>query len=407
MEILAFIHHSVTYDDPDPAQVTLQPIKGQIPYSVWIMMLGAATVLGVLGHSDRAIAQSTQPIAQSSESQGSQQDNSTSRSQLAIVTTRTGVGLNRRSTPNGPVLGSFPNGSSLTLTGRRQSAGDYTWAETTDGEWVATEFLREQPTATPASANSTDPEIATVSTPSRIGLNLRNAPNGEIIGGLPDGTTVTLTGTEQPAGQYIWTQTSQGWVAKNFLQLEGGTGGGVTTAAEPSDQEVAQASPASADELSSRPEAEAESDSTEVARANGESAVSTDEAITPDPAPSEAEVDRADLAPSDVFATSEPTQAEATPESDVVSASEPSPDADSFAVGVDPRSFRGPDGTFAIRQEIDQYQAPSGDIVGAIAPNETVTVTEQRSLADGKVWAQLNDGTWINATALDLSEDEP
>lgn len=68
---------------------------------------------------------------------------------------------------------------------------------------------------------------AVVRTPSGSGINIRNAPNGQPIGGLDDGTWVPLTGRQQTAGGYTWAELDtggSGWVATEFL-VAGGIGG--------------------------------------------------------------------------------------------------------------------------------------------------------------------------------------
>ncbi|HHP7243059.1 MAG TPA: peptidoglycan-binding protein, partial [Elainellaceae cyanobacterium] len=157
----------------------------------------------------------------------------------AIVRTNTGIGLNVRNTPSGQIMGSVPNGTPLSLTGDEQPAGAYMWAETTDGRWVANEFLSysEPASATMAQTSTGGDRLAVVATRSGVGVNVRNTPNGTIVGGLPDGATVSATETEQPSERYTWVRTNRGWIAKEFLQFRGSTGGNaIATSDQPSQE---------------------------------------------------------------------------------------------------------------------------------------------------------------------------
>lgn len=67
---------------------------------------------------------------------------------------------------------------------------------------------------------------AIVRTSSGIGVNVRNEPNGTPVGGVDDGTRVSLTGRQQSAGGLTWAELAGGgWVATDFLRFEGGVGG--------------------------------------------------------------------------------------------------------------------------------------------------------------------------------------
>ncbi len=338
----------------------------------------------------------------------------------ATVKTRTGVGLNLRNAPNGSIMGSVANGRTLQLTGNQQSAGAYLWSETTQGQWVASEFLQLDASATAVgaattSAAATGDRTAIVSTNSGIGVNLRQAPNGEIIGSLPEGATITTTESEQSAGSYRWVQTPRGWVAKDFLRFTGATGGNTAIASQrlASPDTTADASPEN--QVIAAPTATPPGSPSAVAAQPNEPTAAPDaelppeNTVTPSPAPT---AQSSPEAP-DSEATAESPVApdlEATAESPQPSPpsteSEPAtePDSERFVSGVDPRTFRGPEGTFPVKTEAERYSNPSGETIGAIAPSNTVTVTEQWALANGTVWAQLSDGTWIDSTALDLGE---
>jgi len=70
---------------------------------------------------------------------------------------------------------------------------------------------------------------AVVRTSSGIGVNVRNTPNGAQVGGVDDGTRVSLTGATEFAGGRQWAQlVGGGWVATEFLVEDGSIGGGGT-----------------------------------------------------------------------------------------------------------------------------------------------------------------------------------
>ncbi|NET39352.1 MAG: SH3 domain-containing protein [Cyanothece sp. SIO1E1] len=60
---------------------------------------------------------------------------------ISTVSTGTGVGLNVRSSPSGAIIGGLADGASVSRTGRESFAGGRTWAELSDGTWVARDFL--------------------------------------------------------------------------------------------------------------------------------------------------------------------------------------------------------------------------------------------------------------------------
>ena len=136
----------------------------------------------------------------------------------ATVTT----GVNVRSTPNGAVVGGLAEGATVDLTGTYRTAGGFEWAELDDGTWVATDFLDIEDGA---GGGGGDGEVtsATVTT----GVNVRSTPNGAVVGGLAEGATVDLTGTYRTAGGFEWAELDDGtWVAVDFLDIDGSTGGG-------------------------------------------------------------------------------------------------------------------------------------------------------------------------------------
>jgi hypothetical protein len=82
------------------------------------------------------------------------------------------------------------------------------------------------PPPTPAGPPTTQPSVSVyVTNTGGQGLTLRQTPGGTSIGVLPDGSALTTTGDEQPAGDRLWRkvrdgQGREGWVAAEFLTTE-------------------------------------------------------------------------------------------------------------------------------------------------------------------------------------------
>lgn len=70
-------------------------------------------------------------------------NNSSNLGSRAIVRTQSGIGVQIRDRPNGNPVGGLDDGTSVYLSGQRQQAGSYTWAELArpNRGWVATDFL--------------------------------------------------------------------------------------------------------------------------------------------------------------------------------------------------------------------------------------------------------------------------
>lgn len=76
--------------------------------------------------------------------------------------------------------------------------------------------------------NNTQPVVTSTYTRyvnAKIGLNVRNAPNGSIVGGLTYGTAVTVYETSGS-----WSRVAQGWVSSNYLSTSSVSTAVTTTA---------------------------------------------------------------------------------------------------------------------------------------------------------------------------------
>jgi hypothetical protein len=132
-----------------------------------------------------------------------------------------GTDLNVRRSPNGEIIGALPNGSRVELTGRSVDG----WLERTNGTWVFGQFVSYSNTTTPVpnpqlpTGGSTS--VGTVRT-SGGELNVRRSPGGAVMGALPNGSRVELTGRNVDG----WLQRTDGtWVSAQFIST--------TTAARP------------------------------------------------------------------------------------------------------------------------------------------------------------------------------
>ena len=128
-------------------------------------------------------------------------------SSSAVVTSR--IGLTVRDRPNGIAIDGVDRGQRVALTGDRQFAGGHSWVQLSRGGWIAEEYIRyggETPVSSGAYVSA------------RVGLLVRDRPNGYEIGGLPNGRRVALTGARESAGGRSWVQLSRGgWVAEEYL----------------------------------------------------------------------------------------------------------------------------------------------------------------------------------------------
>lgn len=262
METLAFIHTAVAYEDPNPESElrSFEDLNLKAPGSIALGVLSAGVVTATLSHADQAQAlivrgNTGSGVARLQEQLGIRADgvfgsqtrssvvsfqrrnnllvdgkagpqtlsalglppylgpgNSTSPGNelptagTAYVTA--GIGVNVRSSPWGSVVGGLPYGARVSLTGNTRGG----WSQLTSGNWVASQYIsyRGGGVVTPI---PTGPYVA-----AGIGLKVRNAPAGYVIGGLGYGAPLSLTGAEQFAAGRSWSQLSSGgWVASEYI----------------------------------------------------------------------------------------------------------------------------------------------------------------------------------------------
>lgn len=119
---------------------------------------------------------------------------------VAWVNTKS-LNLNVRNAPNGDVIGSLPKGTQVLVY---EVQGD--WARIGSEKWVSNSYLTYSEPVTK--------RIMYVNTQS-LPLNVRDNPNGKVIGSLEKGTQVTVIG-ESNGWSHIESPKS-GWVSSQYL----------------------------------------------------------------------------------------------------------------------------------------------------------------------------------------------
>lgn len=270
METFAFVQAAVDYEDPSPEPQlrSLDELVPNVPNSVVMGALAVGVAATSLGHADRANAlmrygDAGPGVRQLQEQLGIRADGiygSATRASVislqkrnnllvdgvagpatlsalglpsylasgggsnsgggevpvsgsAYVTAR--IGLNIRRDPAGAVIGGLVYRQQVSLTGSKRYAGGRNWAELASGGWVADDYLS---TGGGSGSGGEVPIGSGGYVTAGIGVNVRNRPNGYVIGGLGYGQSVALTGARESAGGRSWLQlASGGWVAEDYI----------------------------------------------------------------------------------------------------------------------------------------------------------------------------------------------
>jgi peptidoglycan hydrolase-like protein with peptidoglycan-binding domain len=194
METLAYTHLSLAHEEAayrEPEAYELKLFKGlnwKPPSSAWIGLI--ASVMTLL-----SIASSVQ---------------------AAYVRTN-GSPLNLRAQPAGRIVGSLPNGSYVSLSGR--SSGD--WSQLSNGRWASSRWISGGGGSGGGGGSNpgTRAYVRTKGDP----LNVRSSPGGSIVGSLRNGSSISLSGRYSGG----WAQLTNGnWVASQLISRSGGGGSG-------------------------------------------------------------------------------------------------------------------------------------------------------------------------------------
>lgn len=198
MEALAYSHLSLAHDEAatlEPTAYELKLFKGltwKPPSSAWIGLIASIMAISLMGLANSAMA--------------------------AFVRTN-GSPLNVRSGPSTsyPVVGSLPNGASISLSGRTSAD----WSQLISSNWVNSYWVSG--TGGGGGSGSPGSRLVRVST-SGTPLNVRSSPS------LDSPILYTLTnGTQVRAGtiQNGWTALDAGgWASTEYLVNVGGGSGG-------------------------------------------------------------------------------------------------------------------------------------------------------------------------------------
>lgn len=203
METLAFIHTAVAYEDPSPESElrSFEDISLKAPGSIALGVLSAGVITATLSHADQA--------------------------QALIVRGDVGSGVARLQEQLGiradGVFGSQTRSSVVSFQQRNNLLADGKAGPATLSALGLPLYMG--PGSVVASAPTESGIGSTAYVTAGIGLRVRSSPGGGIVGGLPYGARVRLTGNTQGG----WSQlTSGNWVASQYLSFSGGGGGGVT-----------------------------------------------------------------------------------------------------------------------------------------------------------------------------------
>jgi hypothetical protein len=216
MELLAFTHAATSYEDPTPIPELRSPdeLLDMIPSSAWMGMLSFAVFASVLSANPQS--------AQAALCMRGDSGPAVEAIQTALVDEGYGIsidGVYGLSTESAVKSFQFDNG--LTVDGK---AGNMTLEVMGLGDVEGTLFGSGTECNASGGGGGGVSDTAVVAASA---LNVRNAPNGFVVGTVYSGTTVTLSGAYEFAGGYEWAELSGGgWVATDFLDFDGGGGGG-------------------------------------------------------------------------------------------------------------------------------------------------------------------------------------
>ena len=202
MEILSYTHLSLAYeeaDDPEAQAYELKLLKGlnwKPPSSAWIGLIASIMALLILSLANSAMA--------------------------AFVRTN-GSSLNVRSSPDSTIVGTLPNGASISLSGR--SSGS--WSQLSNGNWVASRWIRGGSGGGDGGGSPSNTGYQSYRVSTRGGsLNVRSGPSTgyRVISTLASGTVV-----RGGAVSNGWRALEPGgWVSSRYLaNTGGGDDGGV------------------------------------------------------------------------------------------------------------------------------------------------------------------------------------
>ncbi|MBD2015122.1 peptidoglycan-binding protein [Microcoleus sp. FACHB-53] len=196
MEILAYTHWSLNHEQADNPELEADELKffqglnWKPRSSAWIGLISSIMALLILSVATSAMA--------------------------AFVRTN-GSPVNVRTSPGGRVVGSLPNGRSISLSGRASGG----WTQLSNGNWVYSRWISNSG-GSGGGGGGTPGVSAYVRTDGGL-LHVRSSPGGRIVGSLPNGSSISLSGRSSGG----WTQLANGnWVSTRWISSSGGSAGG-------------------------------------------------------------------------------------------------------------------------------------------------------------------------------------
>ena len=434
---------AITGGLPDGAAVSVTGREVADGRYVWVELTDGQWVASdFLSYNRLAAAPGISP-APSSSGQG------VPRSGTAIVSTPTGVGVNLRRTPNGDVVASLPESATVFLTGAEVAAGAYIWAETTNGAWIATDFLigdvgqgiaaaplapaaepstdepftdepftDEPPPADDTEAIATDPTAtpeptAADDTPETADDTVETADPSETADTADDSTEFTNGAIDETAGEAVGETTGEamgGTAGEAVDEATGDTDIGLAFPTENGDG-AADEPIAADDEPTVDMEAAADDEETETA---GETDGSEDEGTETAGETDGSEDEGTETAGETDGSEDDPAAAladgEADPEDVAVDPADDSAaieDAEGEAAPADETDeFQGPRGNYTVKAPTELRSEPGGNTLTTLMPGEPIELTDRRQLDNNIIWAQTTDGSWIDVMAVDFDSSQ-
>ncbi|MBE9098601.1 hypothetical protein [Vacuolonema iberomarrocanum] len=359
------------------------------------------------------------------------QQQATAAPRVAYVNTN-GASLNVRSEPDGSIVRTVDDGSQLQLSGRSDSG----WLETADGNWVVAQFVQStQPNgAESMTTTAQSPDLAASPSPAVGGaaqtgvvstggspLNIRQTPDGEVVGQLQDGSQVELTGREQDG----WVERVGGtWLQADFVERSPqATAQSPSPTPEATAQSPSPTPEATAQSPSPTPEATAPSpaptpETTAQSPAPTPETTAPSPAATPSPSPSPsptpspqpspaAQAPAPSPSPQPQPAAQAPSPAPSPAPQAPAQAPSPAPSPEPQATAQTPASAPPAEGSdvqaAVVRTNGSPLlvrSSPGGAVVGSLSNGTGVELTGR---SDGS-WVERTNGTWISGDWISTSD---
>lgn len=123
--------------------------------------------------------------------------------------------LNVRQTPDGTVIGSLPEGTKVEIL-EQKTVNNRLWGRYSGGWICMRSFVKlETVTLTPTTVTKTYATVVGTDT-----LNIRETPDGKVVGSLPEGTRVEIL-EQKTVNDRLWGRCSDGWIClRSYAKLE-------------------------------------------------------------------------------------------------------------------------------------------------------------------------------------------